>query len=198
MAEPIRFYFDFASPYAYFAANEVELIARTHGRTVDWRPVLIWAVFKAQGIAPPMELPAKRDYFVADMQRSAAFHGLDYSHPARLPVSTHRAARLYYTLAVQDVEAAPDFGRAIFAAYFTQGLDISQEAVVVDVAGGLGISEAAALRAINGDFGRERLAEMIDIAVADKVCGSPWFIVDGESFFGADRLPQIAWRLGQA
>ena len=51
---------------------------------------------------------------------------------------------------------------------------------------------------MNGPLGRARLAAAVDAAVADKVCGSPYFIVDGEPFFGADRLPQIAWRLGQA
>ena len=48
---------------------------------------------------------------------------------------------------------------------------------------------------MKGPIGRQRLAAAIDAAIADKVCGSPFFIVDGEPFFGADRLDQIAWRL---
>jgi 2-hydroxychromene-2-carboxylate isomerase len=51
---------------------------------------------------------------------------------------------------------------------------------------------------MEGPLGRQRLGEAIERAVADHVCGSPYFLVDGEGFFGADRLPQIAWRLGQA
>ena len=51
---------------------------------------------------------------------------------------------------------------------------------------------------MEGPLGRERLAAAVDAAIADKVCGSPFFIIDGEPFFGADRLPQIAWRLSQA
>ena len=81
MATPIRFYLDFASPYAWFALDGIERLAREHGREIEWRPVLIWAVLKAHGIAAPMNVPAKRDYLVADMVRSAAFHGVPYRAP---------------------------------------------------------------------------------------------------------------------
>ena len=57
MTNPIRFYLDFASPYAYFAAAQVEAIGEEFGREVKWRPILMWAVLKAQGIAAPMEAP---------------------------------------------------------------------------------------------------------------------------------------------
>ena len=86
MAAPIRLYLDFASPYAWFALGGIERLAREHGREIEWRPVLIWAVLKAHGIAAPMNVPIKRDYLVADMVRSAAFHGV------ALPASDKAAA----------------------------------------------------------------------------------------------------------
>jgi 2-hydroxychromene-2-carboxylate isomerase len=196
--EPIVFYFDFASPYAYFAADGIEKIAAEHGRTVEWRAFLAWAVFKAHGISPPMDVPAKRAYIVADMNRSAAFHGLPYRHPEKLPLSAHRAARLFHTIAADDPATARAFARAAFSAFFTEGKDISDEAVVMRIAHECGIGSAAAREAIEGSLGRALLAAAVDRAVADGVCGSPFFLVDGEPFFGADRLPQIAWRLSQA
>lgn len=192
---PIVFYFDFASPYAYFAADGIERIAAENGRTVEWRPILVWAVLKAQGIPPPMDVPAKRAYFVTDMVRSAAFHGLPYRHPEKLPLSAHRAARLFHAIAVDDAETARAFARAAFTAFFVAGEDISDEAVVLRTAHECGIGSAAAREAIEGTAGRTMLADAVDRAVADGVCGSPFFLVDGEPFFGADRLPQIAWRL---
>ena len=195
---PIVFYFDFASPYAYFAADGIERIAAGHGRTVEWRAFLAWAVLKAQGIAPPMDVPAKRAYLVADMIRSAAFHGLPYRHPEKLPLSAHRAARLFHAVAADDPATARAFARAAFSAFFTEGADISDEAVVLRTARQCGIGGAAAREAIEGPSGRALLAAAVERAVADGVCGSPFFLVDGEPFFGADRLPQIAWRLSQA
>ena len=198
MATPIRFYLDFASPYAWFALDGIERLAREHGREVEWRPVLIWAVLKAQDIAAPMNVPAKRDYLVTDMVRSAAFHGVPYKHPSKLPLSAHLASRLYYALAERDPPMALAFGRDVFAAFFTHDEDISDAEIVTRIASRHGIAAAEAQDAMNGPLGRERLAAAVDAAIADKVCGSPFFIIDGEPFFGADRLPQVAWRLQQS
>lgn len=195
--EPIVFYFDFASPYAYFAADGIERIAAEHGRTVEWRAFLAWAAFKAHGISPPMDVPAKHAYFITDMIRSAAFHGVPYRQP-KLPVSAHRAARLFHVVAAKNPDTARTFARKAFAAFFAEGEDIATEATVLRIAGECGIVEDAAREAIEGPLGRALLAAAVDRAVADGVCGSPFFLVDGEPFFGADRLPQIAWRLSQA
>lgn len=196
MKKPVHFYFDFASPYAYFALNEIERLAERHGRSLERRPILVWALLKAHGIAPPMEVPVKRTYFEADMKRSAAFHGIsNYRHPGHFPVSSHRAARLFYDLRTKDVAVAHSLGREAFEAFFTGGEDISDEDTLVQVASRVGIDPSAARAGMNGETGRAALAAMIDAAVSEGVCGSPWFIVDGEAFFGADRLPQIAWRL---
>jgi 2-hydroxychromene-2-carboxylate isomerase len=195
MAEPIRFYLDFASPYAWFALDGIERLAREHGRPLEWRPVLIWAVLKAHDIAAPLNVPAKRGYFLTDMTRSAAFHGVPFRHPSKLPLSAHLASRLYYAIAERDLPRAKAFGRAVFAAFFTRDEDISDAAVVTRLAGSHGLAAAEAHEAMNGALGRERLAATVDAAIAEGVCGSPFFIVDGEPFFGADRLPQIAWRL---
>lgn len=193
----MRFYLDFASPYAYFALPGIERLAAAHARGLEWRPVLVWAVLKAQKIAPPMESPARLRYFLTDMARSAAFHGLPYRHPSRFPLSAHRAARLYYAIAETDIVKAHDFGKAALAAFFTRDADISNEDVLVALAAEQGVAADAARAAIDAPLGRERLAAMIDAAVSDGVTGSPFFIVDGEPFFGADRLPQIEWRLGK-
>jgi len=196
MAAPISLYFDFASPYAYFALDGIERLAEMHGRDIQWRPILLWAVFKAHGIAPPMEVPAKREYFEADMKRSATFHGIgDYRHPTRLPLSTHRAARLFYDLQGSDTATAHAFGREVFSAFFTRDEDISDEETLVEIAARAGVSSSDARNGMNGETGRAQLAAMTDAAISDKVCGSPWIIIDGEPFFGADRLPQIGWRL---
>ena len=52
MARPLDFYFDFSSPYGYFAATQIEALAAKHGRTTVWRPILLGAVFKITGQQP--------------------------------------------------------------------------------------------------------------------------------------------------
>jgi 2-hydroxychromene-2-carboxylate isomerase len=198
MPEPIRLYLDFASPYAYFAIDAADRLAAAHGRTVEWRPILVWAILKAQGVAPPMDSSARRAYFLADMTRSAAFYHTPYNHPAKFPLSSHRAARLYYAIGERDLALARLFGRALFTAYFVDRADISDEATLAALAANHGVDAPALREGLDGEVGRRRLAEAIDAGVTDGVCGSPFFLIDGEGFFGADRLPQIAWRLSQS
>ncbi len=68
MPKPIEFHFDFSSPYSYLASEQIEAVAARHGRTVDYKPVLLGAVFKASGGAPlteqygPKASYAKRDF----------------------------------------------------------------------------------------------------------------------------------------
>ncbi len=196
MANAIRVYFDFASPYAYAAVPGIEAIGREHGRELDWRPMLLWAVLEAQDIAMPVASAAKWRYLEHDMQRSAAFHGVPYNHPGELlPLSSHRAARLYLAATAADPARAPALRTAIFRALFVETRDISDAQVLADIAVTAGLTRDEASAMMDGTDGRARLKATIDAAVADGVCGSPFFIVDGEGFFGADRLPQIAWRL---
>ncbi len=195
MAGPIRFWFDFASPYAYFASAEIDRIGAEFGRTVEWRPVLLWAVLKAHGIAPPMDVPAKRAYFLHDMKRSADFFGLPYQEPVKLPLSSHLAARLYYATGQQSADKAAALAQRLFRAFFVEGKDISDEPVLVDLAADAGISAKAAQEGMKGPVGRAHLEQVVEQAIAEKIIGSPHFTVDGEDFFGADRLPQLRWFL---
>jgi 2-hydroxychromene-2-carboxylate isomerase len=196
VTDKIVFYFDFASPYAYFALDRIEALGRAAGRDVEWRPVLAWAIFKELGIAAPTEVPAKREYMFADMKRSAEYFGVPYIHPAKMPASAHLATRLYLALADQDAALAQRFGRALFNAFFREERDITEKAEVLAIAAETGIDTATAEDGMNGAHGRELLAAAVAQGVADGVIGSPFFIIDGERFFGADRLPQISWRLG--
>lgn len=198
MREPIILWFDFASPYAYFAMEAAEELAAAHEREIAWRPILLWAVLKAQSIPSPVDPPAKHTYFQADIARSADFHGVAYGAPSKFPLSSHLAARFYYAVVEREPGRARALRRDLFAAYFAQNIDISRPAALASIASAQGVTAEASRAALDDEIGRRRLAEANDAAVAAGVCGSPWFVLDGEAFFGADRIPQIAWRLSGA
>jgi 2-hydroxychromene-2-carboxylate isomerase len=197
MAGPIRFYFDFASPYAYFAADQIDAIGKEFGREVDWQPVLMWAVFRAQGIAAPFDSPARRKYMLHDMQRSAAFFGLPYRHPEKMPLSAHLAGRLYYAVKQDDPEVAQRMARRLLPAFFVDGRDISDLQTLAELAGEFGIDTQKAIEGMNGPAGRAGLEAAVADAVDAGVIGSPYFLIDGQGMFGADRLPQLRWMLSK-
>ncbi|MHB1359696.1 MAG: DsbA family protein [Rhodocyclaceae bacterium] len=198
MAEPIEFYFDFTSPYSYLASEKIDAIAEKYGRQVQWRPVLLGAIFKALGTVALVKQPGMAAYSERDFTRSARFLDVPYVHPANFPASTVAAARAYYWLHRQDCALARRFAHAVFRAYFAEGRDISDVAVVLELgtkvgADGMKCPEwGTALEAGMQDPAiKDRLRVENETVLARGAFGAPWIIVDGEPFWGADRLPQL-------
>ncbi|MEI8162704.1 MAG: 2-hydroxychromene-2-carboxylate isomerase [Betaproteobacteria bacterium] len=191
MKEPIDFWFDFSSPYSYIASERIDDLAAKHDRRVRWRPIMLGAAFKASGLPFLVGVPLKGEYSKRDFDRSARFLGVPYTFPPKFPVTTLAAARGYYWLHGQDCAAAREFARAVFRAYWVDGRDIGELPVVLEIAARLGIDGEALTAAIATPEIKERLKQETEAAVARGMFGAPYFMVDGEPFWGADRLPQI-------
>lgn len=197
MADPIRFHFDFSSPYAYIASREIDALAAKHGRQVVWRPMLLGAAFKAMGAMPIAEVPLKGVYSIREFARSARFHGAPYRQPTPFPVSTVSAARVFLWLDARDPVAAKRLAAAFFEAYFVESLNISLADVVVAVAVRQGLAADEVTAAMSNPAIKDALKAEVDAALAAGVFGSPFFFVDGEPFWGADRLDQMDRWLAQ-
>lgn len=191
MAEPLEFYFDFSSPYAYLASEQIDALAARYGRQVKWRPILLGVVFKATGGAPLTQTPLKGDYSRRDFDRSARFLGLPFRFPSKFPLPTQAAARAYYWLHQQDCAQARAFAHAVFRALFVHDQDISDMSVVTELAVQAGADPAALAAAIRSEEMKARLRQECDAAIARGVFGAPFIFIDDEPFWGADRLPQI-------
>jgi 2-hydroxychromene-2-carboxylate isomerase len=195
MADPLRFYFDFASPYAWFALRRIGALAAAHGREIAYRPVILWAVLKAQGIEDPMASEARKSYMLADMARSAAFFDAPFRFPEPFRISTHRIARLFHALTATRPEIAADLARAAFESFFVRGENIAAPEALPAIRAVTGLDGEALAALIDSAAGRYGLEAAVQSAIGAGVIGSPFFVLDGEGFFGADRLPQIEWRL---
>jgi len=191
MASPIDFYFDFSSPYGYFAATKIEDLAAKHDRTVTWRPILLGAVFKLNGQQPLTTIPLKGSYAAHDLARSARLFNVPFKLPTKFPVSTTAPARAFYWLGDRDPARAKKLARALYHAYFAEDRDISNPEVTGNVAAKLGVDKAELAQAMNDAAVKERLRIEVDAAIERGVFGSPYIVVDGEPFWGSDRLDQV-------
>jgi len=193
MSEPLQFYFDFSSPYGYLASQKIEALAAKHGRGVDWRPILLGAVFKVDGMAPLTEIPLKGDYARRDMDRSARFHGINaFRMPSKFPIPTQAAARILLWTKDQHPTLAAPVAKALYRAYFFDNRDLSDPEVAADAAATVaGIDRALARAAIDDPVYKEALKREVDGAIQRGVFGSPFVVVDGEPFWGLDRFDQI-------
>ena len=190
MPAAIDFYFDFSSPYAYFASSRIEALAARHGRAARWRPMLLGAALKIMGTPPMPMIPLKGDYARRDIERSARFYGIEFRMPSVFPIATHAPLRAFYWLDGRDPAAAKMLANALLHAYFVEDRDISAAAVTIDVVQALGHSAAQVEAALNDQALKDHVRGEVDAAIARGVFGSPYIVIDDEPFWGTDRLDQ--------
>jgi 2-hydroxychromene-2-carboxylate isomerase len=192
MKEPLRFYFDFSSPYSYIANEWVDALAARHGRPVQRHAILLGATFQVTEIKSPVSYPLKREYSLRDFERSARFEGVPLKMPEPFPIPTQNAARLFWWLAeTRGEEAAAAWAQAGLRALFTRGLALNDTATLKALAAEHGLNADEAEAVWNDAPWKLRLKRANDEAIAAGIFGAPWFVVDGEPFWGNDRKPQI-------
>jgi len=191
MAGPIDFYFDFSSPYGFFASTRIDDLAGHYGRVVKWRPILLGAAFKVSGQKPLMEIPLKGDYSRHDFVRFGRLLDLKFRLPDPFPFGAVAASRAFYWLDARDPALAKRFAKAVFRQAYIAGVDVTGIDFVCDLAAGMGVPREELKAALASPEVKEVLRKEVEAAVAKGVFGSPYIVVDGEPFWGADRLAQI-------
>src|SRR5262245_15801235 len=135
----LEFWYEFASTYSYLSAMRIEALAEQAGIGIVWKPFVLGPIFHAQGwsTSPFNIYPAKGRYMVREMQRLTAARGLPFKMPSPFPQNSLNAARL--ALVGHDEGWGPAFTRAVYAAQFADGADISDKAVLGSVLAGINL-----------------------------------------------------------
>jgi 2-hydroxychromene-2-carboxylate isomerase len=188
MAEtPIDFYFDFSSPYGYLASTAIDALAGRHGRTVAWRPFVLGAAFKLTGQRALTEQPMRGDYARRDFARSARLLGVPLKMPEPFPFFALAASRAFYW--IEDPLRAKALAQAVYHSAFGEGRDMTPVPAIAELARGLGIDGLE--QGLEQAETKAKLRTATEQALARGVFGSPFFIVDGEPFWGHDRMDQL-------
>ena len=188
MTGKIEFFYDFSSPYAYLAHEEVERVAELHEADVHWRPFLLGGLFKALGssIAPIADAtPAKRRHLHADLQRWAEVRDLPFRWPTRFPMLTILPLRVVLQLKGQARKAA---SAAIYRAYWGADLDISDPKVLAMVLSDAGLDAAALLSGCGDPAIKAQLRANTEELLARGGVGAPAFLVGDFHVWGQDRF----------
>jgi len=191
MSGPIDFYFDFSSPYGYFAAQSIEALGARYGRAVEWHPVLLGAIFKTTGARPLADVPYKGDYSRHDWNRLSRLTGIPFKVPALFPIAAANPSRAFLYVARRDEVNAKRLALALYHAYFVDGRNIGEADVVSAVAAENAFDPVEIGAALVNPAVRDELRHVVGQAEARGVFGSPYFVVDGEPFWGWDRLAML-------
>ena len=187
-ARPIEFWFEFASSYSYLSVMRIEALAGGAGCPILWRPFLLGPIFRELGWtnSPFVLQKEKGDYMWHDLARQARKYGLEFNKPSIFP----RRALLPLRVALLGANApwGPAFFRAVMRQNWVHDTDIDTPQSVLAALDGLVPDPAAVLAAAGQDAVKQGLREQTEEARRRGLFGAPTFMVEGEMFWGDDRL----------
>ena len=196
MSGMIDFYYEFASPYSYIAAQRLPAVAAQIGRTVRWRPIELQKVWAAQGILDAYGAirKVKRGYILADARRVAADLGLAFTFPSVFPPDATLARLAVHGLTAREPGLCGVLTLNLWQRLWGEGGSISTQDDLVAAAPN-GVDPDWLLAAADDPASRNSLDAANADAIASSCFGVPWLVADGEAYFGQDRLDTMARRL---
>ncbi|AKI99407.1 2-hydroxychromene-2-carboxylate isomerase [Archangium gephyra] len=186
---PLRFFFDYVSPYAYLAWTQLPSLAERHGRTVELLPVLFAGVLNALGTTGPAEVKQKRFYIYKHTTRLAHDLGVPFAFPSAHPFNPLLALRV--TAAVQDGEARRRLVSALYDAVWAGGGGLLQPERVGEVVASVGLDAQSLLAAAQTPAVKDQVRRNTEELLALDGFGVPTLVADGELFFGVDSLGHL-------
>jgi 2-hydroxychromene-2-carboxylate isomerase len=188
----VSFYFDLGSPYGYLAA---ERLGSLLPEPVEWTPVLLGGLFKLAGRSSwAVGDHRRRQTGIAEVERRAKRYGLP---PLRWPdpwPADYLAAMRAATFAFA-VGRGHEFTLHAYRSAFQQGADLSQIVEVIRAGREAGLDAEGLERALADPEVKASLRDATDAAFAAGVTGVPTIAIDGETFWGDDRLEDAAAHL---
>jgi 2-hydroxychromene-2-carboxylate isomerase len=189
MPRTIDYYFSLMSPWAYIGHTPFMDIARRHGIEVNYKPVFLGRVFSETGGLPLAQRhPARQRYRLVELQRWREKRGLNFNiKPKYWPFEVNLADRFVIALTVSGKDADP-FLRRAFLALWEEERDLGDPLVLAELAEASGLDSSSLMDIATGSTTEAIYALNLENAVAGDVFGSPAYVLDGEVFWGQDRL----------
>ena len=199
MSLVVDYYFSPQSPWTYLGHARFAEMARAAGASINVRPVDFGQVFPVTGGLPlAKRAPQRQAYRLVELKRFSEHLGVPLNlHPTFFPVASDPAARLI--IAVDEHEgsdAAMELAGAVMRGVWVDELDIADEATLAALLASCGLPEGrlddAKAPAVQARYDADSQS-----AITIGVFGAPSYVVDGEIFWGQDRLDFLERRLAR-
>jgi 2-hydroxychromene-2-carboxylate isomerase len=192
MAKSFEFWFDLGSPASYLAWKRLPKFLASTGAHASHKPMLLGGVFKAQGNASPVTIPAKGKWLMGDLQRYARRDGVPFALPPAFPINTLTLMRGAIGLQMRQPERFAPYVDALYDAIFAHARDLRDEQLVAEVLSKAGFDPAAVMALAADPEVKQALIRNTEEAVSRGVFGAPTFFVGDEMFWGQDRMDFVA------
>src|SRR3954468_6501539 len=189
MSRSIDYYFSLPSPWAYIGHQPFMDLVRTYDLKVNYRPVFLGELFAETGGLPLRKRhPVRQRYRFLELQRWREKRGLNFHlQPKNWPFD----GRIADGMVIAAIEAGHDpepFLRRAFAAVWEQQDNLADTAVLARLADGAGLPGAELIARSASDEISAAYEKNRQDALSGDVFGSPAYVLNGEVFWGQDRL----------
>jgi 2-hydroxychromene-2-carboxylate isomerase len=191
MSKTIQYFFAPQSPYVYLGHERLLKLGTQYGAMIEPKPFDIGAVFSETGGLPlARRAPQRQAYRLQELQRWAQHVGLPINlQPKFFPVDQGPASLLLVAAREQGgADEALELAGAIMRAVWAEERDIADAATLEQLAGDAGYDGAALLGASRTPETQQQYERFTKEALDAGVFGAPWYVVDGQGFWGQDRL----------
>jgi len=191
MSKVCQYFFAAHSPWTYLGHERFVAMARQHGVQIDMRPVDLGKVFGVSGGLPlAKRAPQRQAYRLLELTRWSEFLGIPMNvQPKFFPVSPELANRMLIAARLtHGVDVAMSLSSAVMRGLWAEEKNIGDEDTLVQIAGSLGLDGKALIKSSETASVQAEYDRNTEDATAASVFGSPWYVLDGESFWGQDRL----------
>ena len=189
MPRTVDYYFTLASPWAYIGHRPFMQVARKHGLTINHKPMPVRRVFAETGGQPlPERHPARQRYRLVELQRWRDKRGLSFNpQPKHAPFDASLADRFVMAVLAAHQDPEPFLHRA-FPAVWEDERDLADPVVIAEIAKTAGFDPAPLMDMACKDVTEALYVLNLENAVAADVFGAPGYVLDGEVFWGQDRI----------
>jgi 2-hydroxychromene-2-carboxylate isomerase len=197
----LEFFYDCSSPWSYLAFTRIEDIARRHNANLVWRPFLVGGVFNSvnPSVYESREHPVipKQRYYGKDLQDWARYYGITLKMPGVGVATVKVVNTMRGAYVAEEHGKIAQYTRRAFESFWVEGRDIGSESVIADISKEVGLDPAEMLEKIKLPQYKEKLRAATQELIDRGGFGSPTFFVDGNLFFGNDRLPLVEFELSR-
>ena len=186
MIKSFDFYFDFISPYSFFAHKEIIKIEKKNSIKIRYKPILLGGLHNLHGIKAPAFIPAKAKHMIRDCKLIAEKNKIKFKFNSYFPIKSLNLMR--GVLVAEEDNFKSYYIESIFNSIWQDGLNMNDESIVQKILKNLNVNpKTFALRATSSSI-KDALRKRTSEAYEKGIFGAPTFVANNKLFWGQDRI----------
>ena len=186
MIKSLDFYFDFISPYSYFAHKEIIKIEKKNSIKVKYKPILLGGLHNLHGIKAPAFIPAKAKHMIRDCKLIAEKNGIIFKFNSYFPIKSLNLMRGVFVAEEDNFKSY--YIENIFNSIWQDGLNMNDENIIQKVLKNLNVNPKTFFLRSTSSSIKELLKTKTGDAYNKGIFGAPSFVVNNKIFWGLDRI----------